>query len=113
LEIEEASAILKKGVKQDMALDAYLHTLLQANYKSFWEANEMPKKETFEEFFTKVGIIPEWMERGVEQGALKIAQNLLNKGMSVEETAEIAELPIEKVRLLKTPTDRRRAKTTQ
>jgi ribosomal protein RSM22 (predicted rRNA methylase) len=62
LETEGASAILEEGVKQDMALDAYLHTLLQANYKSFWEASEMLKKETFEEFFTKVGIIPEWSE---------------------------------------------------
>ncbi|AEF84148.1 hypothetical protein TREPR_1386 [Treponema primitia ZAS-2] len=98
LETEEAHAILREDVKWDIGLDAYLHTLLQANYKSFWEASEMPKKETFEEFFTRVGLIPEWRE----QGALKVAQNLLNKGMSVEETAETAELPIEKIRSLKT-----------
>ncbi|AEF84669.1 hypothetical protein TREPR_3179 [Treponema primitia ZAS-2] len=103
LETEEAHAILREDVTQDIGLDAYLQILYQANSKSFWEATEMPKKETFEEFFTKVGLIPEWLERGREQGAIKIAQNLLKEGMSVEKTAKIAELPVEKVRSLKLP----------
>jgi predicted transposase YdaD len=61
----------------------------------------MPRKETFEEAFTKAGLIPEWLERGRQQGMEQGAVNLLNRGMSEEETAKIAELPIEKVRSLR------------
>jgi hypothetical protein len=52
--------------------------------------------ETFEEVFTKAGIIPQWMEKK----ALAIARNLLAKGWAVEDVAETTELPLEKVRSL-------------
>jgi hypothetical protein len=119
LKIRAANAILKEGQKRvnKTPLDAYLDIVLRANPETFLEANTMAgRRPTFEEVFTRAGIIPEWIERGMEQGiekgmergiekgeetkALKIARNLLNKGWSAEETAETAELPIEKVRSL-------------
>jgi predicted transposase YdaD len=73
---------------------------------------------TFEEVFTRAGLIPQWLERGmvkgVEQGLKKgreeglerglekgreeIARTLLSRGWTVEETAEVTKLPVEKVR---------------
>jgi SOS response regulatory protein OraA/RecX len=38
------------------------------------------------------------MEKGQEDRAIKIARNLLKKGWSVEDAAEVAELAVEKVR---------------
>jgi len=65
----------------------------------------MARRPTFEEVFTKAGIIPEWLERGRKQGFEKgkeiIAWNLLRMGMSVEEIAQATELPVEKVRSFK------------
>ena len=58
------------------------------------------RRETFEEVFTEAGLIPEWMERGRVQGVEKTAQNLLRIGMSVEQIAQVAELPVEKIRAL-------------
>jgi predicted transposase/invertase (TIGR01784 family) len=62
------------------------------------------RKKTFEEVFTEAGIIPEWIERGIEQGeekkALAIARNLLAKGWVAEEVAETTDLPVEKVHSL-------------
>jgi predicted transposase YdaD len=59
---------------------------------------------TFEEVFTRAGLIPQWLERGREEGLEKgreeIARTLLSKGWAVEETAELTKLSIEKVRLL-------------
>ena len=64
------------------------------------------KRETFEEVFTEAGLIPEWIERGrvqgLEQGRVqgveKTAQNLLRMGMPIEQIAQVAELPVEKIR---------------
>ena len=61
-----------------------------------------------EEIFTEAGIIPRWIEQGIErgieqgieQGTEKTARNLLAKGMPIEETAQVTELPVEKVRIL-------------
>lgn len=68
-----ATAILKETTKQDINLDTYFQTLLQANPKIFLEAVEMLRKVTFEGVFTEAGILPEWMEQGRQQGAMKIA----------------------------------------
>jgi hypothetical protein len=102
LEKEAADAILRADKKQGIAMGAYLEALSRANAETFLEVNTMPrsKRRTFEEVFTEAGYIPEWMERGEETRALKIARNLLNMGMSEEETAKVAELPLEKVHAL-------------
>ena len=98
-------------------LDAYMDIVIRANPEAFLEGQTMAKrKETFEEVFTKAGLIPEWMERGrvqgieqgieqgVEQGLEKgkeiIARNLLRMGMPVEEIAQAVELPVKKIRAI-------------
>ena len=74
------------------------------------------RQPTFEEVFTEAGIIPEWIDRGVKQGMKqgielgieqgiergkeKTARNLFNRGMPVEEIAQVTELPVEKIRVL-------------
>ena len=66
------------------------------------------RQPTFEEVFTEAGIIPEWIERGmkqgielgIERGKEKTARNLFNRGMPVEEIAQVTELPVEKIRVL-------------
>jgi hypothetical protein len=107
LERETARAILeaRKETVREAPLSAYLDVLLRANSEAFLEALNMANgTRTFEEVFTEAGIIPQWIERGLEQGeekkALVIARNLLAKGWAVEDVAETTELSIEKVRSL-------------
>ena len=96
----------EKKLGRRINIDAYLDVVLRANPRAFMEVETMAKRrETLEEVLTEVGLIPEWMERGREQGLEKgkeiIARNLLRMGMSVEEIAQAAELPIEKIRSFK------------
>jgi hypothetical protein len=117
LETGAASVILKAGKASARELSAYLDVLLRANPQVFMEAWNMANgTATFEEVFTEAGIIPQWIERGIEQGiergieqgiergkeekAFAIAQNLLAKGWGVKDVAETTDLPIEKVRSL-------------
>jgi hypothetical protein len=115
LEGGAARAILeaRKAAAQKAPLSAYLDVLLRANSEAFLEALNMANgTRTFEEVFTEAGIIPQWIERGMQQGmqrgmqqgkeekALVIARNLLTKGWAAEEVAETTELPLEKVRSL-------------
>ncbi|MDR1175878.1 MAG: hypothetical protein LBK83_10470 [Treponema sp.] len=91
----------RKEAAREAPLSAYLDVLMRANPEAFMEAWNMANgKRTFEEVFTEAGIIPQWIERGIEQGETKVARNLLAKGWAVEEVAETTELPIEKVRSL-------------
>jgi hypothetical protein len=63
--------VRKRGDKAP--LDAYLDALVRANPEAFMEAEKMARKRraTFEEVFTKAGFIPEWIERGKEQGRVR------------------------------------------
>jgi hypothetical protein len=70
LESGAARAILERG-KGGVAreLSAYLDVLLRANPGAFVEAWNMANRtKTFEEVFTEAGIIPQWIERGIERG---------------------------------------------
>ena len=106
LKAGSAEAILRKEqtLPQEIQFDAYMDIILRANPETFLEVQKMARRKTFEEVFTEAGIIPEWMERGrvqgLEQGKETMAQNLLRMGMSVEEIARAAELPIERIRNL-------------
>jgi hypothetical protein len=105
LESGAASSILEAGKGAERELSAYLDVLLRANSEAFLEAWKMGNgTRTFEEVFTEAGIIPQWIERGIERGeekkALAIARNLLAKGWAVEDVAETTDLPIEKVHSL-------------
>ena len=83
-------------------LDAYLDVLLRANPKIFVEVRNMVRKprETFEKVFTEAGIIPEWIEQGIEQGKEEVAKNLYAMNMPIEVIAQAVKLPIEKIRIL-------------
>jgi predicted transposase/invertase (TIGR01784 family) len=93
-----------------MKLNADALAFLQAlqleliDYKNSLDADNRDDTVTFEEVFTEAGIIPQWIERGIEQGkeekALAIARNLLAKGWAVEDAAETTDLSLEKVRSL-------------
>ena len=61
------------------------------------------RRETFEEVFTEAGLIPEWIERGRKQVQEKVVRNLLKMDMSVEQIAQAAEMPVEKIRSLAEP----------
>ena len=106
----------KKRVR-GINIDAYLDVVLRANPRVFMEVETMAKKrETLEDVLMEYGIIPEWLERGREQGIEQgiekgkeqglekgkeiIARNLLGMGMSVEEIAQATELTVEKIRSL-------------
>ena len=68
LETRIADAILKKG-HQGIFPTAYFDVLLRANPEVFLEVIRMANGTmTFEEVFTKAGIIPQWIERGIKQG---------------------------------------------
>jgi len=45
-------------------------------------------------------LIEKGIEQGIEQGIIKIAKNLLNSGMSIEEVVDYSELSIEVVKSL-------------
>ena len=101
LEVRSMSAILEKREKglPGMFPEAYFEILLKANPKTFLEAYNM-RAATFEEVFTEAGIIPQWIERGIEQEKVRTAKNLLAKRMPIEEIAQVTELPVEKIRTL-------------
>jgi hypothetical protein len=106
LKNDDAKTILEEEEKRgrETPMDAYWDILLRANPETFMEVRNMARAATFEEVYTKAGIIPEWMERGREEGKEQgreiTARNLLSMGMSVEEIARATELPVEKVRSL-------------
>jgi hypothetical protein len=93
-----AGSILDKARKlgDKAQLGAYLYMLSKANPKAFLEAENMAKRkrETFEEVFTRAGLIPEWIERGREQGKREEKQNIINllkSGKSAEEIIQLME----------------------
>ena len=68
LNVSDAEAILQARQKKEASLDAYMDILLRGNPETFLEVRSMARRATFEEVFTKAGIIPEWLERGRKQG---------------------------------------------
>ena len=104
-------------------LGAYLDVIIRANPEAFLEAIKMArrKRETFEEVFTRAGLIPEWLERGrvqgleeglergreqgleqgMEQGMETAARNALTKGLPLDVIHDITGLDIEKIKQLR------------
>jgi hypothetical protein len=112
--LDKASALMlvEKAARHEKDADirAYLYVVIRANPEIIEEAFKMTNVDiTFEEALEKVGLIAKWEARGEARGevrgeargkdekALEIAKNLLNNGFSVEQTAKLAELDIEKV----------------
>jgi len=100
LEIRRASVIIKEKREKQAELGAYLEVILRANSRVFLEVYKMSDAITFEEVFTEAGIIPEWIERGRNEGREQTVRNLYSMGMSAEKIAQATELPLERVRAL-------------
>jgi len=103
LKADSLETILKAQEKLESAirLDAYFNAVIQENPKAFLEVQNMARRSpTFEEVFTEAGIIPKWIEQGIEQAEEKFVRNLLKEGLSIETIARVAELSIEKVQAI-------------
>ena len=104
LEIRSLEAILERR-KQGVFPDAYFDVLIRANPEVFLEVLKMANGTmTFEEVFTKAGIIPQWIERGREEGReekmKEIARNALAEGASFEFVNKITGLCMETIKIL-------------
>jgi hypothetical protein len=71
LESSVAGAILEAESKRLQLSGAYLNVLIRANPKAFLEVQTMARKPTFEEVFTKAGLIPKWIEQGKQEGIIQ------------------------------------------
>jgi hypothetical protein len=71
-------------------------------YYSETQIGKKAKKRgpTFEEVFTRAGLIPEWIEHGREQGVETVARNALTKGLPVDVIHDITGLSINKINKL-------------
>ena len=80
--------------------NAYIDRLLQANLLAFKEATTN-MSEFVKYFFMEAARENSWLnELAVEQHAIDTAKRMLSRGYPIEEAAEIAALPLEKVREL-------------
>jgi len=106
LEARRLSVILKEREKRgpEASLDAYIDIILRANEKLISEVNNMKWQETLYELIEKNGMLPKMQEIAIEQGIVqgqeRIARNLLDMGMPIEDIARASELPVEKIRSL-------------
>ena len=103
LKTSSARAILEESRKRihETNLDAYLEVILKANPRTFLEVRKMSDANmTFEEVFTQAGVIPQWIEKGIEKGKEEVARNLLTKGWTIKEISEITAIPEDKIRSL-------------
>jgi predicted transposase YdaD len=102
VEIDRAYRQRKAG-----RLRAYFNVITEANPESYMEVLKMRKsKLTLNEMLEEAGYTTEWVAKGEAKGeakkAAEIAQKMLKKGFSVEQTAELSGLDISKVRVLPT-----------
>jgi hypothetical protein len=100
LESSAAGAILEEGNKRLIFSGAYLNVLIRANPKAFLEVQTMARKPTFEEVFTKAGLIPKWIEQGEEKKAQEIARTMKTEGVSVEQITRFTGLSPETITAL-------------
>lgn len=89
---------ISKNEKDNIKLSQYI--LLNKHVENLEMKSKMKdminmENSIFDNFFDDA------IEQGLEKGMEKVAINLINKNMSIEEIAEITELPVEKVEELK------------
>jgi len=98
LETRNLRAILEKGKKREggMPSDAYFDVILRANKKILMEVSAMTTP-TLEEILTEAGVLPVWVAKWEVKSKTEVARNLIAKGMSIEEIAQVTELPYENV----------------
>jgi hypothetical protein len=91
-------AIVEEGIKQGEGVGTYLEAVIRANAKRMLEGGMGKRRESFEEVFTKAGIIPEWIEKGREERGIQIAKNALAEGLAVEIIQKITGLDPETIK---------------
>ena len=107
LETLDIQRITEEMDKQEKAVraKAYLNVISKANPKNIEEVLKMSKTAlTLEKVFEDAGLTAKWEARGevrgVEKKALIVAKNMLKSGFSLEQTANLSELDVEKVKEL-------------
>jgi hypothetical protein len=89
---------------KEAQISAYCHVITQANPRIMKETIEMGKKLTLEKVLEDAGWIEEWEARGEvrgrAEGAVAIAQNMVNLGFPVETVVSATQLDLEKVKTL-------------
>jgi len=78
------------GVKDEEPYYHYSETQIKKKAKK--------REPTFEEIFTRAGLIPEWIERGRVQGMETVARNALAKGLPVDVIHDITGMDIETIK---------------
>jgi len=80
-------------------IGAFLDVISRANAESLREAYKMSNSGlTLEEVLEEVGFYARMEAKVKEKGAMTIAQNMIKSGFSVEQTAELCDLDIGKIR---------------
>jgi len=80
---------------------AYADVLVRANIGTVEEVIKMSDVPlSLEQVFEEVGWIAKWEAKGEENGALKIAKNMINRGYPFEEIVSATQLDPEKVEYL-------------
>jgi hypothetical protein len=113
LNMRSTDIILKEARQKgsEPLIRAYLYAVLQANPQAAKEVIKMSDGTlTLDDVLEEIGWTTRWEQKGEVRGEAKgeakgkhiVAQNLLKKGWSVEETAETAELDLDTVKSLYT-----------
>jgi hypothetical protein len=107
LDLETTRVILKEGSRRDKEdpVRAYLDVILRANSAMIREVLNMSDGTlTLERVLEEAGLIAKYESRGEAKGEEKarfeIARDLLGMGWTVEQTARVSRLPMEKVQVL-------------
>ena len=101
LRITDEIARLGKAAR----IRAYLDVIVRANQERLQEAYKMGGRTmTFDQVMESVGATARWEAKGEAKGearkAIEIAQNMLKSGFSVEQTASLSGLGMEKTQAL-------------
>ena len=98
LQAANAGSIINRVQKSGnrASLGAFLEVLWKENPRAFSEAESMArrKRETFEEVYTKNGVIPGYIEQGRLQGMETAARNAMAKGLPIDLIHDITGLDI-------------------
>jgi len=78
------------GVKDEEPYYDYSETQIKKKAKK--------REPTFEEVFTRAGLIPEWIERGRVQGMETVARNAMAKGLPVDVIHDITGMDVETIK---------------
>jgi hypothetical protein len=99
--------LIRRGKNSE--IKAYFDVIMRANKKNIPEAMRMASYESTMEFICRESGLLEkwesesearWLSMGEERKASEIAKNLLNYGLSLEQTAELSGLDLARIKTL-------------